>query len=268
MDLSNIKIIFVDIDGTLVNSKSEITRRTRKSIKRITKKGIKVVLTSGRDMFHTTKRSIKAHASSIIISAGGAEIYDYKENKMIFEDYFELDKIEAIWNYCMDNKIGIFLKSNRFVYHNNYVLIKKGIRYKRINDISECKDAKVYQFLINSNKKEKIEKMKEFIGEIELNITSYSSSYFTQKKANYYGIDINHYNISKGTGITKLLEYLNIDKKDSLCIGDFYNDLEMFEECNIRVAMGNAVEEIKEKADFITKSNNEDGVAYFLDNYL
>ena len=268
MDLSNIKIIFIDIDGTLVNSKKEVTKKTKESIKRVVEKGIKVVINSGRDVIHSIEKSKESNASNIVIATNGGEIFDYEEDKIIFEDDFNYKKVIEIWNYCIFHKLGLVLKTNSYVYYNKYSLMKKGKKYKLLNDISECKDHNVSQFLIMSNEYQKIENADKYVTSKKLFVTSFSSSYFENKISNYYSIDVNNTNVSKGTGINYLLNYLNIKKEESLCFGDFYNDKDMFKSCNIKVAMGNSVDELKEKADFITKSNDEDGVAYFLDKYL
>ena len=268
MDLSNIKIIFIDIDGTLVNSKKEITKKTKDSIKRVVEKGIKVVLISGRDIIHTIEKSKEANASSVVISTNGAKIYDYENKKVIFEDIFPKQKIVDVWNYCMFHKIGLILKSNEFVYYNKYSLVKKGTKYKLLNDISECEDFNVSQILIMSNECEEIENMHKYALNKEMFVTSFSSSYFENTISNYYSIDVNNSNVSKGTAISYLLNYLNIKKEESLCFGDYYNDLDMFEASGIKVAMRNAADTLKEKSDFITKSNDENGIAYFLNKYL
>ena len=268
MNLNNIEIIFVDIDGTLVTSEKEVTERTRVSIKRVVDKGIKVVLVSGRDVIHTIEKSKAANASNIVISTNGAEIFDYERNHYIYLSKLDKHHVEKTWNYCKENQIGLILKTNLFVYYNDYSLVTNGYKYKHINDISECDTDIVAQFLITSNNSETLEKTIPFFKELGLNITSFSSSYLTNKNPNYYSFDINNKNISKGIGIERLMRYLNIKKENSMCFGDFINDLEMFDACGIRVAMGNAQKALKEKSDFVTKTNDEDGVAYFLDKYL
>lgn len=272
MDLSNIKIVFIDIDGTLVNDNGDITNKTKESIKRLVNKGIYVVITSGRNVIHTIDKSKKSNASGIVIASGGGLIYDYKEDKIIFEDAFAHEKVIDIWNFCNIERIGIILKSRSYVYYNNYSLDKNGIMYKLLDDIYKCDDFNISQFLLSSDSPEKIEQACEYVKSHGMFITSYSSSYrpsYVDKiNSNKYDIDVNNSYVNKGTAISCLLKYLNIKKDDSLCFGDYINDLEMFNECGIRVAMGNAVEELKDKADFITNSNNDDGVAEFLDKNL
>ena len=85
---------------------------------------------------------------------------------------------------------------------------------------------------------------------------------------NKCSLDAINEGVSKGSAIEKLLEILKIDKKDSICFGDYINDLDMFDTCGYKVAMENACDEIKEKADYVTFSNNDNGVSYFIDKYL
>ena len=73
---------------------------------------------------------------------------------------------------------------------------------------------------------------------------------------------------NKGNAVKKLLEILNIPKNDAIAIGDDNNDLSMFEEVGYKVAVSNAIDIVKDKADEITLSNDEDGVAIFLNNLL
>ena len=73
---------------------------------------------------------------------------------------------------------------------------------------------------------------------------------------------------SKATGLEKLSKYLNIKKEEIIAIGDAQNDIEMIEYAGVGVAMGNANDEIKNIADFVTKSNEEDGVSYVIDKFI
>ena len=73
---------------------------------------------------------------------------------------------------------------------------------------------------------------------------------------------------NKGIAVKKMLEILNIKKEEAIAIGDDNNDLSMFEQVGYKVAMGNAINIVKEKADEITLSNDEDGVAVFLEKLL
>lgn len=266
--LNNIKIVFIDIDGTLVNKRKRITFKTRKSINRIVNKGILVVLTSGRDFIHTMDKSKRSLGSNIVISSNGAEIYDYKNMKEISVSRIPADKINKIWDYCNQNKIGLFINSISGKYINKYLIGKDKETGILVTSKKELKKIIISQFVLTSNEIEKMTKAKEYIESIDLSITSYSESFLDSKIDNRYRLDVNNQNINKGIAVSTLLKYLNIKKEESLCFGDYLNDLEMFESCGITVAMGNACNALKEKADCITKTNNENGVADFLNKYL
>ena len=268
MKLKDVKIVFIDIDGTLVNDNKEITESTKQSIKRVVDMGIHVVITSGRDLPHTIQRAQNANASSIVIATGGSLIYDYSNDKIIFKDLFNEKQITQIWKYCTDNKTGIMLKEKDAVYYNEYSCDKTGFKYQLLTDINKCSNFKVSQFLVSSDKIEKIDNIREYAKKNNMFVTSFSSSYANKTISDVYDIDLNNSSVNKGTGIKKVLEYLDIKKENSLCIGDYYNDIDMFKECGITVAMGNAVDEIKKVSDYVTDSNNENGVATFLNKYL
>lgn len=266
--LQNIKIVFIDIDGTLVNGEKQVSMVTSSVIKRIVNKGIYVVITSGRDLMHTINMSKNANCSPIVISCGGGIIYDYNKKEIIFSDLFDFSKIKLVWDYCLNNKIGLILKSNNSVYYNKYSLVTSGLKYKLVSHISDITDNTISQFLVMSDSYDKIDSVYKYVLDLGMFVTSLSSSYLDNTVSDYYSIDVNNSNVSKGTAVSYLLNYLNLKKEESMSFGDYINDLEMFSSCGVNIAMDNACNEIKEKADFITKSNNEDGVAWFLDKYL
>lgn len=266
--LENIKIVFIDIDGTLVNKRKRVTLKTRKSIKRIVDKGIYVVISSGRDIHHTIDKSRRALASPIIISSNGSEIYDYSKQETIFIDKIEEDKIKKAWNYCNKNEIGLIIKSISGKYINKYLIGKDKESGILITNFKELKKIVFSQIVFVSNDIEKILKAKKYIQSLGLSVTNYSESFLDNSISDRYRLDINNKNVSKGEAVTKLLKYLNIKKEESLCFGDFINDIDMFKACGVKVAMENACDSLKEKADYITSSNNNNGVAVFLNEYL
>lgn len=266
--LNNIKIVFIDIDGTLVNKRHRITLKTRKSIKKTVDKGIYVVLVSGRDVLHTIDKSRRALASPIVISSNGSEIYNYDKQENIFIDRIEEKKVEKVWDYCNKNEIGLLIKSISGKYINKYLIGKDKANGILITSKKEIKKLLFSQIVFVSNDIEKIIKAKEFVSTLDLSVTNYSESFLDNNISDRYRLDINNKNITKGTAITELLNILNIKKEESLCFGDYINDIDMFNACGICVAMGNACDTLKEKADFITGSNNDNGVAIFLNKYL
>lgn len=267
MKFKNIKAIFIDLDGTLMNNKKEISFYTKEVIKKIVNKGIYVIITSGRTNKFSVEASKSCNASNIVISSNGSLVYDYKIDKIIFENKFSDKLIEKLWDLskqmdvlCTYNGVFKRYKMNRIV-NNNYVndaLI--------INSIEEIKEI-ITQVVISSPFYDKVLKVKEYLDkEDEIEISN--TNIYNNISDNYF-IDVTIKGANKGNGINKVLEYLNIDKKDTMCFGDQINDCSMFLKCNVKIAMRNGNDILKEKADYITKySNDEDGVAKFLDEYI
>lgn len=265
--LNNIKIIFIDIDGTLTNSNNKITESTKKSIKKIIDENIKVIITTGRNYFYASNKSKNANASNIVISSDGSVIYDYKENKTLYKNNIDNNKVKKLYNYANDNNLGILINSNHSSYCNKFVKEKEKYSAKIVS-YNEIENIEVCQIVIMSNKKNQIEKIKNIINKLNLKISYFSKSFKANNVQKDYSIDIVNNNVSKGESVKYLLKKLKIEKEQSLCIGDYDNDLEMFKACGFRVAMKNSTEKVKKEADFITLSNDEDGVAYFLNKYL
>ena len=264
----NVKIVFIDIDGTLVNNRKRVTLKTRKAIRGLVCRGIYVVLTTGRNAFHTIDKSRRALASSIIISSNGSEIYDYKNKKTIYIDEIDNDKILEMWRFCNLNKVGVLINSLDGKYINKYLIGKDKENSILITNEKELKKITISQVVLISNNLENMMKTKEFINKIGLCITSYSESFLDNTISDRYRLDINNKGVSKGKAIKILLNELNIKKEESLCFGDYYNDIDMFMECGIKVAMGNACDDLKKISDYVTLSNEENGVAEFINKYL
>lgn len=267
-NLDNIKIIFIDIDRTLLNDKGHITMKTRKSIKRVVDKGIYVVLTSGRNCSFCVDKSKRALASNIVISSNGAEICDYKNKKMLYSNFIDKSKLEEIWEFCNKKEIGIIFNTTNDRYINKYLIGNDKYKTKLITSFKELNKVSVSQFVIVSDDYNKIYESKRKIKSLDLDIAYFSKSFeddIIVKKGSLDGINKN---VSKGSGVSELLKILKLKKSNSLCFGDYLNDLDMFKACGYKVAMDNACQEIKDMADFVTLSNNKNGVAYFLDKYL
>ena len=262
------KINFIDIDGTLRNDEKEITENTKEAIYKAREKGIYVVICSGRPGKYVEDVSKKALASSYVIGCNGGEIYDYKEEKTIYINAFENEEAVALWHMAGRYDVQAIMISNgkRIVRKqtddNTDIPLEEPIENFVINNpITQC--------VFSSLKLEKIQNIKEEINDVKnIEIVNLSKCLVNDNlpKEKPFFLDITCKGTSKGNAIKKMCEYLNIDLKDSVAIGDSYNDVTMFEVVGHSVAMGNAPEDIKKIVDEVTNTNNEDGVAKFVEN--
>lgn len=259
--LDNIKMIFLDIDGTLYNSKKQVTEYTKKILNKVIEKGIYVVLCSGRSNWSVIKVSKDVNESKYVISCNGAFVYNYKDDIDIFESIMKKESLEKIWKFCEKESIKLILEAKEQRYVNFESDERNHIKIDGIEDIS---DKKIYQVIIDNVEIEKTEKVKELLASYD---SVWSPNYGPSDLGDYF-FDINTKSIDKGIGISNLIKYLGIKKEDTIGFGDGINDYAMFRECGIGVAMGNADEELKRRANYITLTNDEDVIAKFIEKYI
>lgn len=264
--LENIKIVFADLDGTAMNSKGKFSDYTKNVFKQLTDKGIYVVLCSGRSNSDMIQKSKEANSSSIIISSNGSMVFDYKGNNKIYESPIDMSSIKDIWDFATSNDMSITLNGTfkRFKNENSK---KLGVVISSLDEIDE----EITQIVIETKEFEKITYLRNLIQSYEeLEAKNYGSQIFNNFGSTKDGfeIDIVNKGNNKGLAVRKLLKYLHLSEDTALCFGDQTNDNNMFEECGITVAMENSSRDLKAKANYITSSNDNDGVAEFIEEYL
>jgi hypothetical protein len=262
--LENIRIIFIDIDGTLTNNNGVITDYTKNVLKKATKTGFYVVICSGRSNNDLIEKSKLANASPITISSNGTLVFDYDNNIKIYESLIANNLLFKIWDFSLANNIDLTFNST----------------FDRFKSVNSSKDAKIIstldgfdepitQIVAESNSYKSINLLINFIEKFENLEHSMLISHNDKNNNTFYELDIYNKTNNKGNAIQILLKYLNISKNYSICFGDGENDISMFESCKYKVAMSNGNEQLKEMADFVTEfSNNENGVAKFIEKHL
>lgn len=268
-----IKVVFVDIDGTLTGRKGKITERTKMAIKNCTQKGIKVILSSGRSRFNTFNLSKEIGTSNIIISSNGADVYDNENNIEIYTKNIEKDDLMNLLDYATknDNKIvlnyGFDLVMNKYYYEDEKDKVRS---IEELKYIIETK--KIVQCVILDNDLEKLKAFKEYFSKNMKNLKIENESKRLKdpsiKPSKNYYCDINCNNISKGKAVEEVCKYLNISTNEAMAIGDGENDISMFEVVKYSVAMGNALDNVKKEAKIVADSDDEDGAAKVLEQLV
>ena len=258
------KAIFIDIDGTLRDSNKRISKRTIKAIKKITKKGVLVVLCSGRPKKYTEYLSKKCHASKYIITSVGGAIYNYVEDTTLYLNI--MDKTACLELYKISQR-----EHTDFLLHvgqEDNIISVSDIKINIENFINQND---ILQCVIIDEDFEKIKNLESEIKSIQ-NVqikNRHRSLLYEDEPQNgniYYGIA--NIESSKGNAIKELCKILNIDLKDTIAIGNDYNDISMFNIAGYSVVMDNAKESIKKYASEVTESNDNDGVAIFLEKLI
>ena len=263
--------IFIDIDGTLRDNNKNISMRTRMAIKNIVEKGIYVVLSSGRPKKYTEEISKECGASQYIITSNGGNIYNYELNKIIYKNVMSNQAIIELYKIAeqADVRIVMDVGENRVVNKLKYLDGSETVLNIDIETFIEKNDVQLCT--ISDKNFERMEKLQEKIDKIEdieikQKLKSFGDSKKNKDEIMYYFIA--NKESCKGNAIEKLCEILKIELKNTIAIGDDYNDISMFKVVGHSVVMENADNEVKKYADEITMSNEREGVAIFLENLL
>ncbi|TDT71570.1 phosphoglycolate phosphatase [Hypnocyclicus thermotrophus] len=281
------KLIISDLDGTLFNDYKFISKQNLKSIKKLKQNNIYFTIATGRNHTNAYRAAMKTNINIPIITNDGALIIDISSNKILFKKTLLPEISKEIINILKKHNLVFFTHLfNNTVYNKSInfpISFYKNILninfFKSIYEISKERknfielNTETILKLIQNNDVfkfsifDKTKTQDEFL--IAKNeIQSLFSDYITITMMNKYGFEIIPKGISKATGIDFLCDYLNISLDNVIGIGDNHNDLEMIKHVGLGVAMGNAKDYVKHKADIITDSNNNHGVSKIIEKIL
>lgn len=259
------KIVFSDIDGTVLNSKHELLASTIEAVQKLALKNIPFVLVSAR-MPKAMKLILdEMNVKMPMISYGGALVLD-EQNQILHDDKINkldtkaiIDEIELLWPD--DVVINYYSDDNWFVEDEDNKAVK------REENITNVKASQAdFKELINKDILPN-----KILCMTKANISSKIEAVLQEKfpqlnivRSSDILIEIMNKDVSKANGIEVLLHHLNMTPAQAIAFGDNYNDLTMLNFVGRGVVMQNAPEEIRKEAKYITKSNNEDGIYEYL----
>lgn len=264
------EILVLDIDGTLTNSKKEISQKTLDAIISIQERNHTVVLASGRPTPGITALAEKlrlSHYGGFILSYNGAKIINCKTEEVIYQKVLPADIIPSLHAAAVQYHVGIISYEGDHVITDmelDEYMIKEAkinnIPIKTITDFPNYITFPVNKCLMTGpgDKLAQIEpKMKEQFGD---RINIYRSEPFF--------LELMPQNIDKANSLKVLLNHLNLSTEQMISCGDGFNDLSMIEYAGMGVAMANAQEIVKKAANYITLSNDDDGVAHVIQEFM
>lgn len=267
-----------DLDGTLLNSKREISQSSKKIINNLIEKGMDFTISTARTPGTVVEILEGLNINKPVALMNGVFLYDLNEkeylkireieNSIVIEILKILERFNksAFMYGVKNNHLNVYHKELTLDLDKIYFNERKNSEYKTFKVIADyyevIKDLKVVNFVI-LDKEEVINLIFEEINKIEgINVCSYKDIY----NENSYFIEIYSEKASKKRAVEDLKEIYN--PKKVICFGDNLNDLPMFEVADEKYAMKNAVEGLKGFATDIIESNDEDGVAKYLEKIL
>ncbi len=264
------KLIAIDMDGTLLNSKKEISKGNETAVKTAKLKGTNVVIATGRPQVGIKRYSDQLsceNCNDYQIVFNGALVINNKTNEVIYEELLNGKDVEYLYRISKDLKINIHA-FNR----NQECITPKMSKYTELEGSINNINVGIVDFnTIEEN--EKIIKIM-FIDEPEILQTAIDNlpdevykKYSVVRSAPYF-LEFLNKKAEKWKAVEALANHLNITNEETICIGDAGNDYEMVKNAGLGVAMANGFKEVLDVAKFITKDNNSDGVAYAINKYV
>lgn len=264
-----IKAVFIDIDETLTNSQREVTEKTKLEIKKCVENGVKIILTSGRSRREAMDFQEQIGTSPYIVSSNGASAYDAENRVEIYNERIDPQMVLQLIKHSRENGYRIKLNYKDLLVMNEAAYPDekdKEVSYEELERVAV--EEQVVQCVITSTDFEKMKVFRDYIKNecVGIAVANESKRFKNRdlKPSRNYYCDVASVKVSKGNAVKAVCEYFEIKPEEIVTIGDGENDLSMFELTPNSVAMGNSLPEIKEKANYVTASNDEDGVAKVL----
>ncbi len=263
------KLLALDIDGTLTNSQKQISPKTRQALMEAQQKGLRLILASGRptDGVRPLARQLEMEKyGGFILSYNGARVIDLSNERVVYEKTLAPEVIPVIGELAHKYKVGVLTYVDGAVItetpEDPYIQLEariNGLPLKGVENFAAAVTEKEPKCLMTGDG--------EYMGKIEPEIAAALGNLSVYRSEAYF-IEIMPENIDKAVSLEKLCEYAGVTSQQLAACGDGYNDMPMIRYAGLGIAMANAKEPVREAADVITLSNDEDGIAAALEKYF
>ena len=264
------KLIVLDIDGTLTNSKKEITPRTKEAILKVQEQGIYVAIASGRPTPGTKKAAEElelARFGNYVLSFNGGRVVNCKTGEIVLDKTIPAEMAGILCEEAIQHGVGILTYDNECALAgtdvDKYMAMEAricNIELKQVGHFKDYVDFPVNKCLMTGEPERMAELEKELRDKYAGSLNIFRSEPFF--------LELVPKGIDKAAVLKNFLPFLGVTRDEVICCGDGYNDRTMIEFAGLGVAMENARDEVKEVADYITASNDEDGIALVVEKFV
>ena len=265
----NIRLIAMDLDGTLSNDEKKITPLTREALMDAQKKGIRLVLASARPapgLYREANALSVREYGGILMSYNGGCITDAASGRVLYRTGIETEVMRDVLRMLKEFPVTPILDDGVQFYVENKNGFK--VEYECRNNCMECTEVDdLAEFLNFSPVKVLISVDPAVIKDVQKAIAEKLSEGLTVVQTASFYLEVIPREINKGEGLKKVCELLGVPVEETIAFGDAENDIPMLKAAGVGVAMGNADEHTKAAADYVTRSNNEDGIAAALQHF-
>ena len=263
------KLIAVDMDGTLLNEEKEISNRAKEAIGKLKEKGKRLVLATGRPLNGVMQYIEKLNLfdeNDYVIAFNGALVQSTKTKKIIFNRPLSLTSYQELYKVSQQLGVNIHALTDQSVLtpkNNPYTEIESNINHIPIIEgaVNEQDPATIIVKVMFIDDEKKLD-------EIVPKLPGWVKEKYTILRSAPYFLEFLDKSVNKGAGVSAVAKQLGLKREEIICVGDAGNDLDMIRYAGLGVAMGNAFEEVKSEADYITHTNEEDGVAHVIEEFM
>lgn len=263
------RAIALDLDGTLTNHDKEVTPITRQALMRAQKDGAHIILASGRPTYGIAP--IADHLeidkyNGYVLSYNGGKIVNWQTKEELYSNHLPNNVIPILYNYAKENGYALLGYAGKEIItempDDKYVKEESRINkmeIRKVDNLLESLESNPTKLLMTGDASLMIKAEEELAEIVGNRMDVFRSAPFF--------IELVPKGIDKAQSLIRLLELIGLSTNDMIAFGDGYNDLSMLKLAGVGVAMANAVPEVRAEADFITKSNEEDGVAFAIEKF-
>lgn len=264
------KLLVLDLDGTLTNSQKVITPHTKAALMEAQEKGVRIVLASGRPTYGIVPLAEELelqHHGGFILAYNGGKIIQWENREVCHEKVLPDHILPYLYQSAGEAGFPILTYENEYIltefpedeYIHHEAFINK-MRIKKVEHFLEEVPRPLPKCLIVGHEEPLARLEKKMQAEAGEQMEIYRSAPFF--------LELVPKGIDKAQSLDVLISRLGIGRQEILACGDGYNDISMIEFAGLGVAMDNAQPEVKAKADYITLSNEEDGVAHVINRFI
>jgi len=254
-------LLIFDIDGTLTDTNHIISDETIKALNDLSQKGHEIALATGRHIYTSAVYFKHFPFLKYSLHLNGGIIYRHSDQKIIYHDTFKEDTYQKLVNFFRDNNLSFmtFRDNGNYQEINNELidLSKMNITQNQFQCEDFSKLDNIIKIMLMPDTEEIQNKIQNFIKDLDLHAFGTGFGFY----------EIMNKKTSKGNSLEKLCQILNHPIEKTIAFGDNQNDKEMLAMANIGIAMGSAPQDVKDIADYITDSSDDNGIVNALKVY-
>lgn len=264
------KLLVLDLDGTLTNSRKEVTSATRTAVLDMLSRGHKCMLASGRAISGIAPIAEEldfGNYGGYILAFNGGKIMNYLTKEIIYQQTVPHEFLSTLDDFALKHNCGLITYHDKELVSANiidkFITMESGIEHLPIHEVDNLAgyvDFPIYKCIMTADS--------DHAAKCEIILRNLIGDQLDVYRSDPFFIEIVPKGVDKAASIAKMLPILGIKREDCIACGDGFNDIGMIKFAGIGVAMGNAQQVVKDAADVITLSNDEDGIVPVIEKYF